>query len=60
MSKVETNRRVILTLRTTEKEYKLINSYIEDSIHKDRSKAIRSALFDHIQDFYSIPNEILD
>lgn len=55
MSKVDENRTVRFTIRTTESESKLLNSYLEDSFHKDKSKAIREALFGHIREFYSIP-----
>ena len=58
MSKVDENRTVRLTIRATERESELLNSYLEDSFHKDKSKAIREALFDHIREFYSIPYQI--
>jgi len=58
MSKVDENRTVRFTVRTTERESELLNSYLEDSIHKDKSKAIREALFSHIREFYSVPYQI--
>ena len=52
--KKENKRTVRLTIRATERESQLLNSYLEDSLHKDKSKAIREALFSQINRFKSL------
>jgi hypothetical protein len=58
MSKIDKSRNHI-TLRTNDKESRLLNLFLEDSNHKDRSKAIRSVLFAHIRDYYTLRQDKL-
>ena len=58
MSKIDKNRNHYIRFRLTESEATALNSYLIDSTHKDKSKAIRRVLFDHISHFYSLHDTI--
>lgn len=54
MENLKENKTYYLRFRITESENKRLENYLQDCIHKDKSKAIRHALFSHIDDYYSL------